>query len=1023
MTKHFFSLLFAVFAVSTVHAQEFKIEGHHTVGADSVWTLPAGSTIAFSPGASVEVLGGLQMQGTAEAPVFIEGGGQGIGFLINGINESNVELNFVTISGLSTPLRFDPFWHRPVVSIANVQFLGNGTDAVVPSPIVSIAEPYLPLYAPAQVNMSNIYFANNRGGMLIDGVGRDGWNLEANGMAFEFNSVPNEYHAPLHIEMVGNAQNYSFDNLLFNQNEGYGLSVTGFDIPVKIGQIHINGEEPFAILSKRNNYRLPELRAQIDTLFDATTTGFATNVLSVSHVPGSVELTTAEGEGATPAKVYDENGNEIEFDVKTVGNDVMISYNNEALPQLVVLDNGVAIHVPALDPNLLPVPTYNFEEGGSGFALGPFQLSTLSDLYNKVFYPENQPGFEPSWEVGVSAGFTMYDNRDLKMIPFSTTNISGLLPNVGLRWPGGYIGTGANIHLQHNKSSWWSNTMTLSAMNINGGRVRSFPYIYTENKPLTYTVNGEGRLVKVRLPFVTKVQSLDFSTTRHFRSYQLKEGKSGKWIPSASVGFGVMHFTPYRVINVPTTTERYRVYLGNTQDFLYNLRKVGTAGQNNIDGMSRYNSFATLANTSVSLTRLARKYSLTAELRGVLTSTDYLDDFGRGTFYGGDTEGFIDGYEMRYYEDPMTGTQVELDAYDMVRAGYFGGSMAQNYMPDGYWELNLKFNVFLDKNPLEKQVNYISSNMNKLASQFNTKLGAKRDSAWEIGAVFGTGIYDGRDLKYYWLNGLIPVPTNLEFSRGLYLQNNAKAKYSWNIAAQATNLSYYRKSGSPYIATVPGKPIVQVDSQTGETLKLNSYVANFFTKTTSLESNVYYHFKPYELPAEKKWNLVPSLGLGVGVMNYTPYREIRGLDRVPPSFLEWQHRDTYYLDLREVGSEGQNYLPNGRAYGKWAGLYNASFQVSLITKKYTFKAEVKSNMTTTDYLDDFGKGAWYGGSYERWSEALNVSYVDDAYGRNIELTPQQVSNPDERMNLFTPRARNNWADGYMQFHIGIAKQL
>ena len=103
---------------------------------------------------------------------------------------------------------------------------------------------------------------------------------------------------------------------------------------------------------------------------------------------------------------------------------------------------------------------------------------------------------------------------------------------------------------------------------------------------------------------------------------------------------------------------------------------------------------------------------------------------------------------------------------------------------------------------------------------------------------------------------------------------------------------------------------------------------------------------------------------------------------------------THYVDLREIGSEGQNILPNGRAYGKWAGLYNASFQLSLHTKKWIYKGEIKSNMTTTDYLDDFGRGAWYGGDYEAWGEALDVSYFD------VNTAPRSASNATTNLKCF-----------------------
>jgi len=56
-------------------------------------------------------------------------------------------------------------------------------------------------------------------------------------------------------------------------------------------------------------------------------------------------------------------------------------------------------------------------------------------------------------------------------------------------------------------------------------------------------------------------------------------------------------------------------------------------------------------------------------------------------------------------------------------------------------------------------------------------------------------------------------------------------------------------------------------------------------------------------------------------------------------------------------------------------------------------------------------------------EALDVSYFDVNTGQEVPLTPQQISRVPEEANLFTPRATNNMMDGYMQFHIGIARRV
>ena len=611
------------------------------------------------------------------------------------------------------------------------------------------------------------------------------------------------------------------------------------------------------------------------------------------------------------------------------------------------------------------------------------------------------------------------------MLRFSTSDIMSLIPNVGMLWPGGAIGYTGGAFVQRNKNSFVSYKASVNAINVNSGKPRSFPYRYTAAPTQNRTIDQRGALRTNSHTFSTSVQTLEFEAIHHLRSNQMSEGRSSKWVPSFSAGVGALHFTPYALQSVRTTDEEYKWYLFTTRDIHRNLRRAGTAGQNNIEGMSRYNSFALMASTGFSLSYLRPSWRLTGQIKGNLTTTDYLDDFGRGTYFGGDYDSWLANLPEYTYKDPLTGEDRTFSSGRLASATRYGGSRAQNYMPDGFWQVQLTFSKDISGDPLKKYYEpYIVANLDKLGQWWETKKGEPiLDQRWEWGTWFGTAIYDGRDLKYLQIANTIPVPTNIEFSEGVYLQQNTHSRFSWNVALQASNLGYARRSGSPYIVTLPGAQIPSYNPTLDTTVNISSAAANFYTRTSSVESNVYYHFRDYGLPEGKKWNLVPSVGLGLGVMNYTPYREVRGLNVGDPRFLSWKRKRTHYVDLREIGSEGQNILPNGRTYGKWAGLYNASFQLSLHTKKWIYKGEIKSNMTTTDYLDDFGRGAWYGGDYEAWGEALDVSYYDVNAGGEVPLTPEQISRVPAEANLFTPRATNNMMDGYMQFHIGVARNF
>ena len=1035
MNKNVFLFVFTILFAGVASAQEVRIEGHQVVAADSTWTVPAGTTILFGPNASVEVLGGLDFQGQTDNPVRITSGdlanGTGLGFLINGQSTANINLSGVIVTDLQTPFRFDPFWYRPQATFTNVSFYQNNQEYQRNAPIFSVATPFLRLEQPATLNLNGLYFANNYGGVLIDGVGQNGANLNIDGLAFEYNEGFNEYNTPLHLERTGVAENYTINNLLFNQNENYGLSVGGLDGTLKAGTIYLNPREQGTnILDKNTNYRLPAVEAERLSLADnPTAPGFYTQTLNLDHEPGVVIVERAAGATTEPMLLLDAEGARVDFTATATDRGLELTYE-QGLPAVAMIADGTQAWIKPLSPDQLPTPVYDFRESflGEGWSTAMDELGFvdfLSGSVDQLLHPKNKPGFEESWEAGGSFGGTLYDGRDVKLLRFSTKDIISLLPNVGMLWPGGMIGYTGGAFIQHNKNSFVSYKASVNALHVNSGKPLSFPYRYTGAGAQNRTIDSRGAMPTYTHNFSTSVQTVELEAIRHFTSNQLKEGQKGKLVPGWTAGVGALHFTPYAVMWRTNTTDDYKWYLGNGRDVRANLRRSGTAGQNNVDGMSRYGSLATMVSTGFTLSYLRPSWRLTGQIKGNLTSTDYLDDFSRGTYYGGDYDGWLSIVPEFTYNDPLSGDERIFPTSVIGRASRYSGSRAQNYMPDGYWQVQLSFSKDIAGDPLRKYYEpYIIANLNKVGQWWETKKGEPiLDQRWEWGTWFGTSIYDGRDLKYLQIANIIPVPTNIEFSEGVYLQQNTHSRFSWNVALQASNLGYARRSGSPYIVTLPGAQIPSYNPTLDTTVNISSAAANFYTRTSSVESNVYYHFRDYGLPEGKKWNLVPSVGLGLGVMNYTPYREVRGLNVGDPRFLSWKRKRTHYVDLREIGSEGQNILPNGRAYGKWAGLYNASFQLSLHTKKWIYKGEIKSNMTTTDYLDDFGRGAWYGGDYEAWGEALDVSYYDVNAGGEVPLTPEQISRVPAEANLFTPRATNNMMDGYMQFHIGVARNF
>ena len=1034
MTKNTFFFAFMLLFAGVASAQEIRISGHQVVASDSTWTVHAGTTVVFGPNASVEVLGGLEFQGTVDMPIRITSldpyEGTGLGFLINGQSNTYINLNNIIVNNLQTPFRFDPFWYRSRATLSNVQFYENNQEFKRNAPIVSVGVPFLRLEQPATLNLTGLYFANNHGGVVIDGLGQNGANYFLNGLAFEYNYGFEQYNTPLHLELSGNATNYTVSNLLFNQNENYGLSVGGIDGTITIENIYLNIRESATnVIDKNTNYRLPLVEGdRLDLASNPTASGFVTQSLFLDQEPGTVIVERAQGATSVPTMLFDADGSAIEFTSIETDRGLELSYT-QGLPASAVFGNGTFAWVKPLAVEELPEPVYDFSEKGLGSGFSEMLDETgISDWtakkMNQLLHPKNKPGFEESWEAGGTFGGTLYDSRDLKMIRFSTSNISSLLPNIGMLWPGGAIGYTGGAFIQHNKNSFVSYKASINAMNVNAGKIRSLPYRFTDSPVRNRTISQEGNMRSSKHRFSTSIQTIEVEGIRHLKQNQIKSDKKAVWVPSVSAGIGVLHFTPYAIHKVSTTNQPSRWYLFTSKDIHANLRTAGTAGQNNINGMSQYGSFALTASTGFSLSYLRSNWRLTGQVKGNITTTDYLDDFGRGTYFGGDYNGWLNSLPEYVYIHPLTGEETLFPINRIANLDANGGSRAQNYLPDGFLQIQFTYSRDIQEGFVMKYYEpIVLRNLEKVNQWWVSSKGPQnQENKWEATSFLGASFYDGRDIKYKKLAGVLPLPTNIELSKGLYIQKNSFLRHSWNVGINTANLSYARTQTPLQIA--PGRNILSYRYDTNTPLiRLEPQSFNFFTRTSSIESNVYYHFRDYELPEGKKFWLVPSFGLGLGIMNYTPYREVRGLKKGAPRFLEWNRSKAHYVNLRDVGSEGQHILPNGRAYSKWAGLYNASLQFSLHTSKWIYKAEIKSNMTTTDYLDDFGRGAWLGGNYSLWADALDVNYFDANTGEEVPIMADQISDIPSEFNLFTPRATNNLMDGYLQFHIGLSKRF
>jgi len=190
------------------------------------------------------------------------------------------------------------------------------------------------------------------------------------------------------------------------------------------------------------------------------------------------------------------------------------------------------------------------------------------------------------------------------------------------------------------------------------------------------------------------MNSLEIEGLWHLRPYKLNQGKSSKLIPSIGISLGVLHFTPYRTKYLPREEdEGYFSYLSRAKETRVNLRQLGSEGQNFLPGTQPYSELAMNAGLSFSMTWLFKDFALKGEVRSTYTTTDYLDDFGPGLWYGGDPNAVIENHQLGSEFSPTDATRA-LRPLEIPNSNSFRSTDGLN---DWYYQAHLGFSIFLDK--------------------------------------------------------------------------------------------------------------------------------------------------------------------------------------------------------------------------------------------------------------------------------------------------------------------------------------
>ena len=287
---------------------------------------------------------------------------------------------------------------------------------------------------------------------------------------------------------------------------------------------------------------------------------------------------------------------------------------------------------------------------------------------------------------------------------------------------------------------------------------------------------------------------------------------------------------------------------------------------------------------------------------------------------------------------------------------------------------------------------------------------------WELGAYFGGAIYGGGDIPHAYF----PYPSTIEYSAGTFAQYNATDRFAIKFSYSKFSISMHN-IWAPGLFSRAGE--VMGKDTNGNTIVYSKGFSNMFvTEMNSFDFEMLWHLKSYKLDSKSKHKIVPTLGFGFGMLSYDPYRILLKAQRKDESYPDYVDRlnANYKFSLRDMGTEGQNFLPGSKPYGKYAASVNASFGLTYVLKRWCIKGDIKMVYTSTDYLDDMGAGAWYGGDFDKWQSTIESNAIYTQDGANIGKLSANYNKSADPLAL---RSTNGINDGYLQMHLGISYYL
>ena len=695
----------AVAANSLLGQSVIKIADIKIVPAGETLTIPAGTVVELGSGAVLQVEGSIIVKGTESNPVIFKNMDEnisGLGIVISGTNyESTVELNNVKFEGLIQPLRFDPFWHRKEISLKNISIW----NSISGEPVIYVASPLTDLRDGRKIDFTieNGTFVNNSAGILLENVGSDGIQYNIDNLSFSDNNVTGNVNALglLHFDFASlyKSSNVKVGSLSFTRNYAgtspVGVSVAGNGaFSMNIDKIYQSNTAEDIIYDKHTDNRIPAI--VVDKKLSINESGSTDVIKSISHNFGQVSMTVVGNPSF--AKLLDSAGNKVDYTTSRKGDTIQLNYL-QGVPAKGILANGQKVNIPKFVSNndklleLSKIDTAQYNK-----FLNEKKIDGAGQEKSDVIGLNlNLPTFKGkgevvkklnTWELGVWGGGAIYGGGDIKakygekLFP-STVELSfGIYQQFNL-----------NSRFSMKISGYYSSVSmhNLFATGLFSGTkpIMSFDSAYNpvNASPNSYPVH-----------FVTKMGILEFEGLWHLRSYKIEEGKKSKIIPSIGLSIGVMYFAPYRYAysNQGNNETRSDYEARMNSDHLFNLRSLGSEGQNFLPGKSQYSPIAFNAGTTFSLTYLMKRFTVKGEMKVAYTSTDYLDDFGPGIWFGGDYNKMVDA-AFNQYDNISQSDMNKITGSGMKSIIGANIPRSTNGLNDWYYQLHLGMSYMLFK--------------------------------------------------------------------------------------------------------------------------------------------------------------------------------------------------------------------------------------------------------------------------------------------------------------------------------------